>query len=48
MAVLDIFKPQVSVIADGLAGKVILIYGSNNLGKSLQATKFPKPFVIAC
>ena len=48
MAVLDIFKPQISVIADGLAGKVILIYGSNNLGKSLQATKFPKPFVIAC
>lgn len=48
MAGLDIFKPQVSVIADGLAGKVILIYGGNNLGKSLQATRFPKPFVIAC
>ena len=48
MASVDIFKAQKSVIADGLEGKVILIYGGNNLGKSAQATKFPKPFVIAC
>lgn len=45
---IDIFNAPKSVIADGLEGKVILIYGSNNLGKSAQATRFPKPFVIAC
>lgn len=45
---MDIFKANKSVIANGLEGKVILIYGGNNLGKSLQATRFPKPFVIAC
>lgn len=48
MAGFDIFNAPRSVIADGLEGKVILIYGSNNLGKSAQATRFPKPFVIAC
>ena len=47
MAGLDIFNAQKSVIANGLEGKVILIYGGNNLGKSAQATRFPKPFVIA-
>ena len=45
---LDIFKPSISAIADGLEGKVILIYGKNNLGKTYQAVRFPKPFVIAC
>ncbi len=45
---LDIFNPQKSVIANGLEGKVILIYGGNNLGKTYQATKFEKPYVIAC
>ena len=48
MAGIDIFSAPKSVIADGLEGKVILIYGGNNLGKSAQATRFPKPFVIAC
>lgn len=46
--VMDIFNPCESVIADGLEGKVILIYGGNNLGKTAQATRFPKPFVIGC
>lgn len=45
---LDIFNAPKSVIANGLEGKVILIYGGNNLGKTYQATRFPKPFVIAC
>lgn len=45
---IDIFHASKSVIANGLEGKVILIYGGNNLGKSVQATRFPKPFVIAC
>lgn len=31
MAGIDIFNPSRSVIADGLEGKVLLIYGSNNL-----------------
>lgn len=44
----DIFNASKSVIANGLEGKIILIYGSNNLGKTYQATRFPKPFVIAC
>ena len=48
MAGIDIFSEPKSVIADGLEGKGILIYGGNNLGKSAQATRFPKPFVIAC
>ena len=48
MAGIDIFSAPKSVIADWLEGKVILIYGGNNLGKSAQATRFPKPFVIAC
>jgi hypothetical protein len=35
-----------SVVARGLEGKVIMVYASNNLGKSYQATKFPKPVVL--
>lgn len=48
MAGIDIFNAAKSVIADGLEGKVILIYGGNNLGKTFQATRFKKPYVIAC
>lgn len=48
MAGIDIFKAPKSVIASGLEGKVILIYGGNNLGKTYQATRFKNPFVIAC
>lgn len=44
---IDIFKPKRSAIASGLEGKIIMLYGSNNLGKTYQATRFPKPFVIA-
>jgi hypothetical protein len=47
MATLDIFNAPRSVIANGLEGKVILLYGGNNLGKTAQAIRFPKPFVIA-
>lgn len=45
---INIFAPKTSRIADGLEGKVILVYGSNNLGKTAQAVRFPKPFVLAC
>jgi hypothetical protein len=35
-----------SVVARGLEGKVIMVYASNNLGKSKQATKFPSPVIL--
>ena len=45
--VVDIFNPQKTVIAKGMAGKSALIYGSNSVGKTAQAVRMPKPFVIA-
>lgn len=42
----DIFNPQISTVAKGLEGKVITIYGSNNLGKTKQATRMNKPFYL--
>lgn len=42
----DIFNPQISTVAKGLEGKVILAYGGNNLGKTLQATRMKKPFYL--
>lgn len=45
---MDIFNPQISVVADGLEGKTIMIYGGNNLGKTYVATRLSKPFFIAC
>ena len=44
----DIFNPQVSVVAKGLAGKALMIYSGNNRGKTYVATHMSKPFVIAC
>ncbi|PAD84930.1 hypothetical protein CHH57_02130 [Niallia circulans] len=43
---LDIFNPQISVVAHGLEGKVITVYGSNNLGKTKQATRMKKPLYL--
>ena len=42
----DIFNPQVSVVAKGLEGKRIMVYGGNNLGKTKQATRMKKPFYL--
>lgn len=42
----DIFNPQVSKIASGMDGKVILVYGGNSTGKTKQATRMPKPFYL--
>ncbi|MFA7157299.1 MAG: ATP-binding protein [Bacilli bacterium] len=42
----DIFNPQVSVVAKGLEGKRIMIYGGNNLGKTKQSTRMKKPFYL--
>lgn len=46
MTKFDIFNPQTSVVAKGLEGKVITLYGSNNLGKTLQATRMGRSFYI--
>ena len=42
----DIFNPQISVVAKGLEGKRIMIYGSNNIGKTKQSTRMKKPFYL--
>lgn len=47
-AAIDIFNPQTSVVAEGLEGKVIMLYGGNNLGKTYVASRLSKPFFIAC
>lgn len=46
--VVDIFNPQVSVVAKDLSGKCIFLYSGNNRGKTYVATHLSKPFVIAC
>ena len=43
-----IFNQQVSAIAEGREGKVILVYGGNKLGKTAQAVRMKKPYVLAC
>lgn len=44
----DIFNPQISSIAHGLEGKTLMLYGGNNLGKTYQAVRMKKPYVMAC
>jgi len=44
---IDIFNPQKTVIAKGLTGKSMLWAGANGVGKTAQAVRMPKPFVIA-
>lgn len=45
---IDIFNPEVSKVAHGLEGKVLMIYGTNNVGKTYQAVRMKKPYVLAC
>lgn len=45
---IDIFNPQISVVAHGLEGKTIMLYGINNTGKTSQAVRAKKPYVFAC
>ena len=47
MAKLDIFKPMKSKVADSLEGKIVLIYGTNNTGKTTVGTQLEKPLVLA-
>lgn len=42
----NILEPQISKVAKGLEGKVIMVYGGNNLGKTLQGTRMEKPLVL--
>lgn len=43
----DIFNPPVSQISDGIEGKLILLHSNERkLGKTLQATRFPKPYYL--
>src|SRR6185312_8805103 len=46
MTTFDIFNPMISTVAKGLEGKVITIAGTNNLGKTKQATRMKKPFYL--
>lgn len=46
MADLDIFNPCISAVTKSLDSKVILVYGSNSLGKTKQATRMKKPFYL--
>src|SRR6185312_1992293 len=46
MTTFDIFNPMISTVAKALEGKVITIAGTNNLGKTKQATRMEKPFYL--
>lgn len=43
---IDIFNPEVSVVAKGIEGKTALWYGGNSVGKTKQATKAKKPYYL--
>lgn len=44
---IDIFNPQVSVVSKGIEGKLLLIHSNERkLGKTIQATRFPKPYYL--
>jgi len=43
----NIFDPAVSTVSHDMAGKTILVYGSNRTGKTKQACRLPKPYYIA-
>jgi hypothetical protein len=44
---LDIFNPVISTVSHDMAGKTILVYGSNRTGKTKQLTRLPKPYYLA-
>ena len=43
---LDLLKPEISTVVDGIVGKKIMIYGPAGTGKTSNATKAPKPLVV--
>lgn len=44
--VTDIFNPLKTKLVKGIEGKIILVYGGNNLGKTMQGTRMAKPLVF--
>lgn len=52
--IMDLFQSQfkddvsVSRVSEDLKGKVIVIYGGNNLGKTYQCSRFENPIFIPC
>ena len=44
---LDIFNPVVSTVSYDMAGKTILVYGTNRTGKTKQMSRLPKPYYLA-
>ena len=52
--IMDLFQTQfkddvsVSRVSEDLKGKVIVIYGGNNLGKTYQCSRFENPIFIPC
>ena len=43
---IDILNPTISKVAEGMEGKVILIYGGNSVGKTYQSVRLNKPYYI--
>lgn len=43
---IDIFNLGDTSMTSGIKGQKILVYGSNSVGKSLQASKMPKPLML--
>lgn len=44
---LDIFNPTISTVSRGIEGKLVLIHSNERkLGKTYQATRFPKPYYL--
>ena len=39
---------KISRVSEDLRGKVIVLYGGNNVGKTLQSSKFPNPVFLPC
>ena len=35
-----------TIVAEGVEGKIIMVYGGNNLGKSKSSTEFPNPVTL--
>ena len=44
---MDLFSPQTSVVTKGLAGKSLILFGKNRLGKSQNCASYPGAVVFA-
>lgn len=47
MSSINIFNLKPTVVTKDLSGKSFLIYGERKSGKTTNATKFPKPILLA-